>query len=232
MAKAVAARAPARKSSLVDDAYGKLKAAIRENVFAPGYQGSELEMALRLGMSRTPVHEAIIRLQEEGMVRVLAKRGVVVLPLSPEDMREIYEVTAPLEAAAAELVAKLAAAARKPVVEQLTRLNADMQKALKRDDLDAWVRIDEQFHRAIFEACGNGRIARFAQTMLDQVHRARAMTVRLRAKPVRSLKEHRLIVDAIRRGDGLAAHRQMHDHRVRAGRELLPLLASLGVRHF
>ncbi len=230
MAKATAIRAPVRKSSLVDDAYAKLKAAIRENVFQPGFQGSELEMALRLGMSRTPVHEAVIRLQEEGMVRVLAKRGVVVLPLSPEDMQEIYEVTAPLEAAAAELVAKLPVAERKLVVEELMRMNSEMQKALKRDDLDGWVRIDEQFHRAIFEACGNGRIARFAQTMLDQVHRARAMTVRLRAKPVRSLKEHRLIVEAIRRGDAPAAHRQMHDHRVRAGRELLPLLASLGMK--
>ncbi len=232
MARPASAKEPARKPSLVDDAYAKLKAAIRDNIFAPGYQGSELEMAVRLGMSRTPVHEAIIRLQEEGMVRVLSKRGVVVLPLSPEDMQEIYEVTAPLEAAAAELVARLAPAARKPVVAELGRLNAEMQKALKRDDLSAWVRIDEQFHRAIFEACGNRRIARFAQTMLDQVHRARAMTVRLRAKPVRSLKEHRLIVDSIRRGDALAAHRQMHDHRVRAGRELLPILAALGVRQF
>lgn len=232
MAKTPARREPVRKSSLVDDAYSKLKAAIRENVFQPGYQGSELEMALRLGMSRTPVHEAIIRLQEEGMVRVLPKRGVVVLSLSPEDMKEIYEVTAPLEAAAAELVAKLPAAPRKAVVEELMRLNADMQKSLKRDDLDAWARVDEQFHRTIFEACGNGRIARFAQTVMDQVHRARAMTVRMRAKPVRSLKEHRLIVDAIRRGDALAAHRHMHDHRVRAGRELLPILSALGVRHF
>src|SRR5215211_5522694 len=64
-----------QRPSLVEDAYRALKDAIRENVFPPGYQGSEQEMAMRLGMSRTPVHEAIIRLQEDGLVRVLSKRG-------------------------------------------------------------------------------------------------------------------------------------------------------------
>ena len=60
-----------QRPSLVDGAYDALKGAIRNNVFAPGYQGSEQEIASQLGMSRTPVHEAIIRLQEEGLVRVL-----------------------------------------------------------------------------------------------------------------------------------------------------------------
>ena len=73
----------AQKPSLVDGAYEALKEAIRNNVFAPGYQGSEQEIASQLGMSRTPVHEAIIRLQEEGLVRVLPRRGVVVCAISP-----------------------------------------------------------------------------------------------------------------------------------------------------
>src|ERR1044071_2040484 len=90
-----------RKPSLVDDAYRALKDAIRENTFPPGYQGSEQEIATRLGMSRTPVHEAVIRLQEEGLVRVLPRRGVVVCAISAEDMREIYGVIIALEAAAA-----------------------------------------------------------------------------------------------------------------------------------
>src|SRR3954451_25312817 len=92
----------AHRPSLVDDAYRALKAAIRDNVFPPGYQGSEQEIASRLGMSRTPVHEAIIRLQEEGLVRVLARRGVVVSPIAPEDMAEIYDVIIALESMAAE----------------------------------------------------------------------------------------------------------------------------------
>ena len=61
--------AGAKRGSLVDEAYAALKQAIRETDFPPGYQGSEQEIAVRLGMSRTPVHEAIIRLQEDGLVR-------------------------------------------------------------------------------------------------------------------------------------------------------------------
>src|SRR3954451_21208211 len=96
---------PEHRPSLVDEAYRALKEAIRENVFPPGYHGSEQEIASKLGMSRTPVHEAIIRLQEEGLVRVMTRRGVLVSPLSPEDMREIYNVIIALEAMAAELLA-------------------------------------------------------------------------------------------------------------------------------
>src|SRR6516165_8577313 len=100
------ADAPAPKPSLVDGAYEALKEAILNNVFAPGYQGSEQEIASQLAMSRTPVHEAVIRLQEEGLVRVLPRRGVVVCAISAEDMREIYGVIIALESAAAELLSE------------------------------------------------------------------------------------------------------------------------------
>ena len=95
--------------------------AIRDNVFAPGYQGSEQEIAVRLGMSRTPVHEAIIRLQEDGLVRVLSKRGVLVCPLAPEDVREIYDVIIAIESMAAELLAALPDAERAAVADDLER---------------------------------------------------------------------------------------------------------------
>ncbi len=79
-------------------------------------------MALRLGMSRTPVHEAIIRLQEEGMVRVLAKRGRDGLPaLRPADVREIYEVTIAIEAMAAEVDRRTPANRRAEVVRGALR---------------------------------------------------------------------------------------------------------------
>ncbi|MFX6027673.1 GntR family transcriptional regulator, partial [Acinetobacter baumannii] len=80
-----------------------MKEAIRESTFVPGYQASEQEIALRLGMSRTPVHEASIRLQEEGLVRIVPKRGILICALAPDDLREIYEVIIAIEAAAAEL---------------------------------------------------------------------------------------------------------------------------------
>src|SRR4051812_20808847 len=225
------AEEPNRKPSLVDDAYRALKEAIRENVFPPGYQGSEQEIATRLGMSRTPVHEAIIRLQEEGLIRVMTRRGVQVCAVSPEDMREIYDVIIALEAAAAELLAGRPQAERAAGVAELGRANEAMRQALERDDLAAWAAADDLFHRTLIERSGNGRIARIAGTIMDQSHRARMLTLRMRPKPTKSVEQHQAIIDAIAKGDPAHARRRARDHRTRARAELLPLLANLKIRH-
>lgn len=221
----------AAKPSLVDGAYEALKGAIRDNTFAPGYQGSEQEIASQLGMSRTPVHEAIIRLQEEGLVRVLPRRGVVVCAISPDDMREIYDVIIAIETACAELLADRPGEEREPIVAELTGLNTQMQSALAADDLLGWAKADGRFHQLLVERSGNGRLARMFHTIMDQSHRARMMTLRLRPKPVASVREHRAIVEAIRKGDPQAARERARRHRVAARDQLLPLLAQLGMKH-
>ena len=98
---------PGGDTSLVDEAYQALKTAIRDNVFPPGHQAAEPEIARQLGMSRTPVHEAIIRLQEEGLVQVLPRRGILICPISADDIREIYDVLIAVEGMAAALLAGL-----------------------------------------------------------------------------------------------------------------------------
>ncbi len=225
------AESPAGKPTLVEEAYEALKRAIRTNVFAPGYQGSEQEIALQLGMSRTPVHEAIIRLQEEGLVRVLSRRGVVVCALSPEDMREIYEVVVALEGAAAELIAAQPAEARGPAAEELDAVNARMEAALAGEDLVAWAEADDRFHQLLVERSGNARLLRMVGTVMDQSHRARMLTLRLRPKPTLSVQEHRGIVAAIREGEATLAQERAKAHRIRAREQLLPLLRQLGMRH-
>lgn len=222
--------AGAKRGSLVDEAYAALKQAIRDTVFPPGYQGSEQEIAVRLGMSRTPVHEAIIRLQEDGLVRVLSKRGVLICPLAPQDIREIYEVVIAVESMAAELLAALPDAARTAVADELEAATAAMGEALARDDLPGWAETDELFHRLLVERCGNGRLRRIAQTVTDQAHRARMLTLKLRARPAGSAQAHRLIIAAVRAGDAGEAHRCARAHRVDARDEIVPLIEHIGLR--
>ena len=106
-------------ASLADGAYQDMRRRILDNVWAPGYQALEQEIALQLGMSRTPVREALIRLANEGLVEVIPRRGMRVLPVSLGDMRDIYQILTALESAAAEIVA-----ARKPSDEELEPLVA------------------------------------------------------------------------------------------------------------
>jgi DNA-binding GntR family transcriptional regulator len=220
-----------KRPSLVDDAYKALKEAIRDNIFPPGYQGSEQEIALRLGMSRTPVHEAIIRLQEDGLIRVLPKRGVMVCPLAPEDMREIYDVIIAIEAMAAELLAALPDEDRGIIADVLEEATSQMEQALRQDDLRAWALADDLFHRILVERCGNSRIRRIAQTITDQAHRARMLTLKLRPKPTASIAAHRLIIGAIREGRTAEAHSHARQHRIGARDELVPLIISFGIKH-
>lgn len=220
-----------RGHSLVDSAYAALKQAIRESVFPPGYQASAGELALRLGVSRTPVHEAALRLQEEGLVRILPKRGIVICALAPDDIREIYEVLIAIEASAAELDARLPDADRQTLAAELAAETDAMAASLARQDLAGWGRADAAFHRLIVERCGNSRFTRILQTVNDQSHRARMLTLRLRTQLPVSVAEHRELSAAIGRGDAETARESARRHRARARDELLPLIASVGLRH-
>ena len=224
------AAAPAEATSLVDEAYQALKTAIRDNVFPPGHQAAEPEIARQLGMSRTPVHEAIIRLQEEGLVQVLPRRGILICPISADDIREIYDVLIAVEGMAAALLAGLP--------ETLPRRPPKRSSGRRRDGAGSgagqlldWAAADERFHQLLTERCGNRRLARVAATVRDQSHRARLFTLHLRPLPTASAAEHRRITDAIRGGAAAEAETAARAHRIRARDALLPLLAQYGMRN-
>ena len=220
-----------RRTSLVDDAYAAMRAAIRDASFAPGYQASEQEIALRLGMSRTPVHEAAIRLQEDGLVRVLPRKGILILALAPDDMREIYDVVIAMDGRAAELVAALPDAERLAAAQALDAQTDAMADAHARGDLAAWGQADGAFHALLIEQARNGRMSRIVQAINDQSHRARMLTLNLRRALDASIAEHRRIARAIRAADAAEALDAARQHRIRARDELLPLLNSYGLKH-
>ena len=212
------------RTTRVSDAYDRLKDEIRTNRMPPGYQAPEPEIAMRLGMSRTPVREALIRLEAEGLVELVPRRGARVLPIKPEDMREIYEILSALEPEAAAGVA-----ASHPSPEDLRPLEeatADMEAALAVKDLDAWAEADDRFHLRLLELNGNRRLQRIISAVYDQVHRARIVTLRLRALPERSTREHREILEHMRRGDANAARAAFRAHREKSAVELIALLET------
>ncbi len=209
-------------ASLVARAHGEIKRRILGNVFRPNQQVLEQDLATELGMSRTPLREALIRLEQDGLVEILPRRGMRVLPISGEDMAEIYELLTALEARAAERLAET-----KPTPKSLaplTRALARMEATLEAGNLKAWARADDRFHRQLVALAGNRRLAEMARTVFDQAHRARMATLHLRPWPRQSNKDHRALVRAILKGDARRA-REIHTrHRHRAMAMLLALL--------
>ena len=207
--------------SLVEAAYVQIRRRILDNLWPPGHRALEQEVALALGMSRTPVREALMRLQAEGLVEVIPRHGMRVLPVSPNDMREIYQILTALECMAAELLAS-----RKPSDKDLKPLvdaTKAMDKALKAEDLDAWAAADERFHAHLVELAGNRQLQATVLNYWDRAHRARMFTLRLRPKPVNSTQEHMQMVERLRAGDPEGAARVTRAHRERANRELVTI---------
>jgi len=206
---------------MVDAAYAQLRRRILDNDWPPGHRALEHEVATELGMSRTPVREALMRLQNEGLVEVIPRHGMRVLPVSGNDMQEIYQILTALECMAAELLA-----ARKPSAKELQPLvdaTQAMDKALRADDLDAWAAADERFHAQLIDLAGNRQLQTTVLNYWDRAHRARIFTLRLRPKPVNSTKEHMQMVERLRAGDAEGAARVTRAHRERARHELVTI---------
>ncbi len=224
----VAPAAGSARLSLVDQAHAALKAAITAGEFAPGTQLSAQVLAQRLGTSRTPIHEACLRLQEEGLVKILPKKGILVTALSPEDIREIYEVIIAIEGDAAARLAGLPEAERMPVADELAALTDAMAAAAEFAPRSA---ADMAFHRLLVAACGNARFAAILAQVNSQAARARVFMVQLRPDIDRSVPEHRAIIAAIRAGEPDAACAAARAHRSRVRDDIVPMLARFGLKH-
>jgi DNA-binding GntR family transcriptional regulator len=217
------------RNSLTDQAYNRLKKEIMENRMPPGFQAFEQDLANMLNMSRTPVREALVRLQNEGLIELKPRRGMRVLPLRPSDMREIYEVLNAIECEAVSIIAS-----RKPtrkVVAPLDSAVAAMEKAMQDNDLDAWAAANTRFHKSLLRLCKNKRLMNIGLTFMDQEHRLTRVTLLLRKKPIQSTKEHRDHVNALLEGDAVKARKIYRQHRARALEELMETLNRFNL-HF
>jgi DNA-binding GntR family transcriptional regulator len=208
--------------SLVESAYQTIRRRILDNEYPQGHQVLEQELAAELGMSRTPIREALVRLEQENLVQLIPRHGMRVVPLSVDDLRDMYEVLTALELTAIERLARSTAGdvALHAIDDALDAMDA----AIRKRDRDAWIHADERFHRALLDLCGNVRLKALADVLWDQSHRARITTVRLRPDLQPSNEEHRAVVEAIRKRDWREARSRHLRHRARTSREIIGLL--------
>jgi DNA-binding GntR family transcriptional regulator len=161
-------RAATSRTLLRDQAYLRLRDAILDGTLEPGEQLKDAEIAEWLGLSRTPIREALARLEEYGLVETAPNRYTRVAPLSAGDARDAFTVVAALHSLAAGLGA--------PRVEEselarMRRANEDFAAALRANDVDRAIAADDRFHDVLVQASANREIARSLERLMPKVRR-------------------------------------------------------------
>ncbi len=185
--------------SLKEVAYSSIKKRILSGVLAPGDVISERTFVEELGISRTPVHEAMALLAEEGLVRIMPSRGMVVSPISMKDIGMVYQARMIIEPAIVRILASLST---EPASSLRRYLTEDSDISYTADGRD----LDSEFHIALSEATGNTYLVNMEKRLLAQCQRIRIISTReesIRNELAR--EEHGKIVDAIAMKDGAKA---------------------------
>lgn len=204
-----------RPLALGDQVYQTLRAHLRDGTIVSGQPLQEVQLAEKLGVSRTPVREALTRLASEGLL-ASDGRSFVVPALTLKDVEDIYEVRFLLEPAAVRRVAEATtdATVRAPLDEALAAAMA----AYKAEDADAFREANIRFRNAWKDLVPNRRMVKAIEQYADHMMRIRALTLgdaKVRNIVLKGLKR---IAEALAAGDGDAAAGAMHDHLVEAKR--------------
>ncbi|SFQ38911.1 GntR family transcriptional regulator [Salibacterium halotolerans] len=205
-------------------AYHIIRTAIKNLKLAPGKTFLEREIAEILEMSRTPVREALVRLQTEGIITLVPRRGFIINPIKKDDLKEIYEVTESLDGLAVELATNKIT---HDELQHLKELIVQQQKCLSENNLYQWSLLDDQFHADIIKYANNNRLNNIIDIHSDQLHRARLYTINDRPVPYRSVTEHQAIITCIEAQNGEAARLAMQSHRKRALWEISEALDNM-----
>jgi DNA-binding GntR family transcriptional regulator len=212
-AKGVARSPVERGERVADQVYRNLRRAIILGEFVPGSRLRETEVAAQLGVSRTPVREAISRLIGDRLVRELAAGGVEVIDATAE-LTDIYYIREALESCAARLAATHISA------EQVARLEK-LLKAARNASFDDRVQINQQFHLTIAEAAGSRRLLDMIEGFREFFLNPRWLNRHDRRAASRALQDHRNIVAALKAGAADRAERLVRQHLKAAYAELL-----------
>jgi DNA-binding GntR family transcriptional regulator len=195
---------------LGEQVYLALLQRIQQGSFPVGSKLRDAAIAAELGVSRTPVREALVRLSREGLLSAAAGRGFRLAPLDPAELREIGSILAALEPLALDQ-------APEPGRDRLDRLAAIVRRLEQtRGDIAGCIELDDQFHRVLLEDCPNRRLLDLAGTLRRALRRYLHHYLERGGRVSLSSLQHSKIVDALGNGDRQAA-RQLLERKWRRG---------------
>ena len=201
-----------------------LRDAIRKGVLKPGERLMEIQLAEELGVSRTPVREAIRKLELEGYVIMMPRRGTYVANLSIRDVNEVFEIRTSLDSLASGLAAERIT---EEELERMQRLLVHIGEYIEANDMEKIVAADTEFHDILYQASRNTRLVGIIVNLRDQMTRFRSMSMAFPGRLQETLAEHRRIVDAIAQGDVKEAQLAAEDHMEKSEQTLLRSMEEL-----
>ena len=201
-----------------------LRDAIRKGILKPGERLMEIQLAEELGVSRTPVREAIRKLELEGYVIMMPRRGTYVANLSIRDVNEVFEIRTSLDSLASGLAAERITDEE---LERLQRLLVRISEYAETNDMEKIVETDTEFHDLLYQASRNTRLVGIIFNLREQLTRFRTTSMAFPGRLAATLEEHRRIVEAIAQGDVKEAQAAAEYHMEKSEQTLLASMEAL-----
>lgn len=194
---------------LRDIVFKTLREAIITGNLKPGERLMEIRLANELGVSRTPVREAIKKLEQEGLVVMRARKGAVVAPINEKDVREVLEIRKALESLACRLACSKAGADK---IRQLRSINKVIARAVKDEDIILISEKDVEFHDVINSMTENEHLVSILKTIKEHIFRYRLEFIKDMPDRNVIVEEHNRIIDAIAAMDVDTAELEIGKH--------------------
>ena len=207
---------------LRDVVFNTLRQAILRGELKPGERLMEIQLANKLGVSRTPIREAIRRLEQEGLVRESGK-GVKVVGISIQDLEDIYEIRSRIEGLAARRCAECATEEQIEKIKNIVELQEFYTQKGNSANINS---TDTEFHNMLYELCGSEVYYSMLSSLHRKVQRFRKISVEDSKRALNAQKEHRLIFEAIKNHDGDLADKLAVEHIINAKENILKSLIS------
>jgi DNA-binding GntR family transcriptional regulator len=215
------------KTHRVDETYEEIRSRIVKRFFPPGTRLSGLSLSRTLKTSRTPIREALRRLQSEGFVVFFPGRGFVVNSLSLDDVNQIYTIRIPLEGLAGRLATRALSADRKKMAF-LESSHREMERLCRKGAAGAYADRNKEFHAAIFRACGNTWLINILENLSLQMSRFIVNAAHLPGRMEKSAAGHREILEKLKSADASGVEKAITMHCRQASEDLMKEFKHVG----
>jgi len=213
---------------LSEDIADSIKTAIIKGKFKPGEKISEGELAESMGISRTPLREAFRKLENEGFILIIPRKGAVVADIDAEEAIDLYEIKSTLEGLAARLAA---ASMKEKDIGKLEKINEELKELIDKNDLESFYRVHTRFHEGFVKLCGNKRLIQMISNLNDHFNRFGIISLTLPGQFEKAINQHAEIIEAFQSGNEDLVEKKVKTNVMTGGRVLVDHLTKIQHRN-